>query len=62
MFKVTIKTPERHLWSRSGVFVIIEHISHIAYIVNFEQVNAGWINVEAHMGICEDKLVAKDMP
>ena len=29
--KLTIKTPERHQWCRFGVF-----------IVNFEQVNAGW--------------------
>ena len=37
--KVTIKTPERCQWSRSGVFIVnSEHIS----IVNFEQVNACW--------------------
>ena len=35
IFKVNnrrIKTPERRHWRRSGVF-----------IVNFEQVNAGWV-------------------
>ena len=30
--KLTINTPERRQWRRSGVF-----------IVNFEQVNAGWV-------------------
>ena len=29
--KLTIKTPERHQWRRSGVFIVkLEHISHLA--------------------------------
>ena len=43
--KLTIKTPERHHWCRSGVFIVnFEHnflpCSRFS-IVNFEQVNAG---------------------
>ena len=37
--KLTIKTPEWPHWRRSDVFVNFEHIS----IVNFEQVDAGWV-------------------
>ena len=44
--KLTIKTPERHHWRRSGIFIVnFEHISHlflVFLIVNFKQVNAGW--------------------
>ena len=43
--KLTIKTPERHQWCRSGVFVVnFEHISHLVqgFHVDFEQVNARW--------------------
>ena len=30
--KLTIKTPERRLWRRSGVFIVnFEHISHLFY-------------------------------
>ena len=43
--KLTIKTPERRQWRRSGVFIDnFEHISQIVLSVssvNFEQVNAG---------------------
>ena len=44
-----MKTPERRQWRRSGVFIVnFEHISHppcsSVSIVNFEQVNAGWIS------------------
>ena len=42
--KLTIKTPKRSQWHRSGVFIVnFEYISHLALpfsIVNFEQVNA----------------------
>ena len=45
--KLTIKTPKRHQWRRFGVFIVIfEHISHLCSnvsIVNFEQVNANWV-------------------
>ena len=44
--KLTIKTPERHHWRRSGVFIVnFEHISLFSsvFIVDFEQVNAGWV-------------------
>ena len=40
-----VKTPERHQWRRSGVFIVnFEHISHLVsvFIVNFEQADAGW--------------------
>ena len=45
--KLTIKTPERCHWRRSGVFIVIcEHILHLpcssVSIVNFEYVIAGW--------------------
>ena len=44
--KLTIKTPERCHCRRSGVFIVnLEHISHLVSIVNFEQVNAGWVDV-----------------
>ena len=41
--KLTIKTPERCYWRRSGVFIVnSEHISLCSSVsvVNFEQVNA----------------------
>ena len=52
--KLTKKTPERRHWTpsfighwrRSGVFIVnFEYISHLASvsIVNFEQINAGWV-------------------
>ena len=44
--KLTIKTPERPHWHRSGVLIAnFEHISLCSSvsIVNFEQVKAGWI-------------------
>ena len=44
--KLTIKTPERCQWRRSGVFnVNFQHISRLCSsvsIVNFEEVNADW--------------------
>ena len=43
--KLTLKTPEQRHWRRSDAFIVIfEHISHLVlvFIVNFEQVNAGW--------------------
>ena len=44
--KLTIKTPERRQWRRSGVFIVnsgtyIKPCSSVS-IVNFEQVNASW--------------------
>ena len=31
--KLTIKTPERHHWRRSGVFIVdFEHISHLVLV------------------------------
>ena len=43
--KLTIETPERRQWRRSGVFIVnFEHISQVVLSVssvNFEQVNAG---------------------
>ena len=46
--KLTIKTPERCQWYRSGVFIVnFEHISHLVLvsIVNFEHVNADWVGL-----------------
>ena len=44
--KLTIKTPERHQWRRSGVFIVdFEHYftpCSCVSIVNFEHVNADW--------------------
>ena len=45
--KLTIKTPERRNWRRSGVFIInfgtyFTPCSSVS-IVNFEQVNTGWV-------------------
>ena len=38
----------RQLWRRSVVFIVnFEHISHLALsvsIINFEQINAGWVS------------------
>ena len=47
--KLIIKTPERRQWRRSGAFIVnFDHISHppcsSVSIVNFEQVNVGWIS------------------
>ena len=46
--KLTIKTPERGHWRRSGVFIVnFDYISHFFYsvpIVEFEQVNVSWDN------------------
>ena len=41
--KLTIKTPERCHWRRSGVFIVnFEHISFLVLVfLFFEQVNAG---------------------
>ena len=45
--KLTIKTPKRRHWRRFGVFIVnFEYFSHLfssVSIVNFEQVNAGWV-------------------
>ena len=45
--KLTIKPAKRRQWRRFGGFIVnFEHISHLSSnvaIVNFEQVNAGWI-------------------
>ena len=41
MFKVNDKTPEKHLWCCSGVFIVdFEHSS--VSTVDFEQVNVYW--------------------
>ena len=43
--KLTIKTPERRRWRRSGVFIVnFENIYTCSSfpIVNFEHVTAGW--------------------
>ena len=48
--KLTIKTPERRQWRRSGVFINFNHISHLfssVSIVDFEQVNVSWVTTIA---------------
>ena len=36
--KLTIKTPERHQWRRSGVFIVnFEHISHPFLVLTFNK-------------------------
>ena len=45
--KLTVKIPKRRHWRRSVVFIVnFEHISHfvLVSIVNFEQVNVGWVS------------------
>ena len=45
--KLTIKTPERQHLRRSGVFIVnFEDVFYLVlvFIVNFEQVNAGWVS------------------
>ena len=48
MFNANNKTPERHLWRRSGVFCKLwaysTDFSGVS-IVEFEQVNVGWVLV-----------------
>ena len=43
---LTIKTPERRHWRRSGVFIV--HFEHTTFssvsIVDFEEVNVSWVN------------------
>ena len=35
--KLTIKTPERHHWCRSGVFIVnFEHILHLALVLTLK--------------------------
>ena len=43
--KLTLKTPERRYWRRSGVFIVnFEHISHLVLVfLLFEQVNSHWV-------------------
>ena len=47
--KLTIKTPERRQWRRSGVFIVnFEHKLHLVlvfFIVNFKYVIAGCVNI-----------------
>ena len=50
--ELTIKTPERRQWRRSGDFVVnFEHILHILSgisIVKLEQVNVSWVAIKNH--------------
>ena len=46
--KLTIMTPERHQWRRSGAFIVnFEHILHVLLVFqqDFEQVNVFWATV-----------------
>ena len=46
--KLTIKTPVRHQWRRSGVSIVnFEHISYLSVSIGkFDQVNAGWVRTQ----------------
>ena len=49
--KLTIKTPERRQWRRSGVFIVnFEHISHLVlvFLYNFEHLIAGWVVLQSY--------------
>ena len=55
--KLTIKTSERRHRSRSGVFIVnfktdFTHCSGIS-IVDFKQVNAGWVTIFAQTSILD---------
>ena len=44
--KLTMKTPERRQWRRSGVFIVNLNKFHVlfwCFIVEFRQVNASWV-------------------
>ena len=45
LFKVNNKgTPNDYMWGHSGVFIVnFQHISHIVFIAELEQVNGDWI-------------------
>ena len=58
--KLTIKILERHHWRRSGIFIVnFEHISHLisvlVFVVNIEQVNAGWAGLLLYMEYINNK-------
>ena len=52
--KLTIKTPKRRHWRRSGIFIVnSEHISQLCSSVssvNFEHVLAGWVAIDQNRG------------
>ena len=51
-----MKTLEQCQWRYSGVFVVnCEHISNFALIVDFEQANVCWIDIEKR-NIFEDMI------
>ena len=47
MFNVNSKIQERHQWCRSGIFIVNFLIYFTPFssvsVVNFEQLNAGWV-------------------
>ena len=50
-WKLTIKTTDRRQWRRFGMSIVnFKQISHIAvvFIVNFKQVNSGWVKSTYH--------------
>ena len=52
---LTIKTPERRQWRRSGVFIVcFEHISHLVLV--FLLLNAGQVFIQKWKGLWTDIL------
>ena len=52
--KLTIKTPEQRQWCRFSISMVnFEHISHTpcssVSVINFEQVNAGWVRTQVRL-------------
>ena len=45
--ELTIKTPERHPWPRSGVFIVnsenIPQVFSTISVTDFEQANVSWV-------------------
>ena len=54
--KLTIKTPERRSWRRSGVFIVnFEHISHLVLVLLWITLNiklpAGWLSINTMLKV-----------
>ena len=59
--KLTIKTPERPQWRRSGAFIVsfghvLTQCSSVS-IVNFEHVNVGWVLYWVKRSYCNPLIV-----
>ena len=57
---LTIKTPERCHWRRSGVFINFEHVSYLGSgvsTVHLGQINASWPTFSHHWYQCSISVV-----